>query len=278
MFRQFKDDRYLAYAKHLADAYVRMQRPDGSWPYRVDPKDGKVAEDYTSNAVTPARAARHARADRAERFVPHRAREGARVDDAESSATRRWQGMFEDIGARRAFRNLEHFDVNELIRYLVHYREQDPSYVLDGRAAQSVHRRPVRRVARRATRRSPTGARRARCSSSTRATGRWSATRGDWLVSLLALHRATGNQTYLDKAIAAGNAIVRGQHPAEWRVLDVGLRQPLRQVAAHARLAGLQRRSRSTRSSSCRPISSRPSNRGKPSNRCNAYADQDATP
>ena len=32
MFDQFHDQRYLDYAKHLADKYVELQRPDGSWP------------------------------------------------------------------------------------------------------------------------------------------------------------------------------------------------------------------------------------------------------
>ncbi len=35
---------------------------------------------------------------------------------------------------------------------------------------------------------------------------------GNWLVSLIELHRATGAAHYLDKAVAAGNAIVAGQH------------------------------------------------------------------
>ena len=34
---------------------------------------------------------------------------------------------------------------------------------------------------------------------------------GNWLISLIALHQATGKEDYLNKGIAAANAIVRGQ-------------------------------------------------------------------
>ncbi|WP_428939240.1 hypothetical protein [Fontivita pretiosa] len=35
----------------------------------------------------------------------------------------------------------------------------------------------------------------------------------NWINALLALHRATGEREYLQKAMAAGNAIVRSQFP-----------------------------------------------------------------
>jgi hypothetical protein len=213
LYRQFKDDRYLAYAKHLADAYVRMQRPNGSWPYRVDPKDGKVAEEYTSNAVTPARLL-----GMLEQIEPNDSYRAAREKAVawmmqNPVRTKRWQGMFEDIGAQAAFRNLEHFDVNELIRYCVHYRAQDPTYASTAEQLNRyiedqfvvwqegdpsiADRCPPCTVLEQYTCYRPM-----ECHTA------------HWLVSLLGLHRATGNQTYLDKAIAAGNAIVRGQDPA----------------------------------------------------------------
>jgi hypothetical protein len=212
MFRQFDDERYLAYAKHLADAYIRMQRADGSWPYRVDPKDGKVVEDYTSNAVSPARFL-----GLMEQVSPNEAYRAARERAARwvmenPVKTRRWQGMFEDVGQAPPFRNLQHYDADEMVRYLVHYRAQDPSFVA---TAEQLNRYiedqfvifqegdpaiadwcPANTVLEQYTCYRPMESH----------TGRW-------LLSLLALHRATGKQIYLDKAIAAGNAIVRGQHP-----------------------------------------------------------------
>src|SRR5262252_5983823 len=51
----FGDAEYLDYARHLAEALIRLQRTDGSWPYRVNPRDGSVSQDYTSDTVGPAR-------------------------------------------------------------------------------------------------------------------------------------------------------------------------------------------------------------------------------
>jgi hypothetical protein len=212
LFERFKDERCLAYARHLGDAYVRMQRPDGSWPYRVDPKDGKVVEEYTSNAVTPARLL-----GRLERIEPNPAYRAAREKAARwvlenPVRNKRWQGMYEDISAIAAYRNLQHWDSDEMIRYLVHYRANDSSYVS---TAEQLNRFtedqfvvwqegdpsiadwcPAHTVLEQYSCYRPM-----ECHT------------GHWLISLLALHRATGNQTYLDKAIAAGNAIVRGQDP-----------------------------------------------------------------
>ncbi len=210
LHRQFGDERYLGYARHLADAYVRMQRPDGSWPYRVDPKDGKVKEEYTSNAVTPARLL-----GMLERITPNDAYRAAREKAARwvmenPGRNRRWQGMYEDIGVTAPYRNLQHFDVNEMIRYLVHYRDQDASRVATAEQLNKFIEDqfvvwqegdpsiadwcPANTVLEQYTCYRPM-----ECHT------------GHWLVSLLALHRATGNAVYLDKAVAAGNAIVRGQ-------------------------------------------------------------------
>lgn len=211
LFDRFKEERCLAYARHLGDAYVRMQRPDGPWPYRVDPEDGKVIEEYTSNAVTPARLL-----GMLERIEPNESYQAAREKAArwvmESPVrTRRWQGMYEDIGATAPYRNLQHWDVNEMIRYLVHYRGRDSSYVSTAEQLNRfiedqfvVWQEGDPSIA-------------DWCPALT-ALEQYNCYRpmeshtALWIMSLLALHRGTGNPAYLDKAIAAGNAIVRGQH------------------------------------------------------------------
>lgn len=49
------DDEYTDYGVRLAKGLRKLQREDGSWPFRVDPKTGEVVQEYTSNVVTPAR-------------------------------------------------------------------------------------------------------------------------------------------------------------------------------------------------------------------------------
>lgn len=203
------DARWLQYARHIADVFVRLQRPDGSWPYRVNPRDGSVAEEYTSNVVSPAilLALLEAR-------QPHPAYAAARQRAIgwlreNPVRTYRWQGMYEDVGQVQPFANLQHFDVDEAVLYFTHFRAEDAAYLP---LAQELNHwvedqfvvwgpephLPVQPPP-------PTVLEQYVCY--------WpmECHTGRWLLALMALHMATGELAYLGKAIAAANAIVRGQ-------------------------------------------------------------------
>ncbi|GIV82527.1 MAG: hypothetical protein KatS3mg051_1881 [Anaerolineae bacterium] len=210
LYAAFGDAAYLDYARHLADVFVRLQREDGSWPYRVDPRDGAVVESYTSNAITPARLfglleeiapnARYAQARRrAAQWV---------LDNPVQ--TRLWQGMYEDVGEHEPYQNLQHWDTNETIRYLVHYRREVPQavetaaalnrYIEDQFVVWQQEESPV-------TVQCPTPA----VLEQYLCYYPMEVHTGNWLLSLVALHQATGDGLYLHKGMAAANAIVRGQ-------------------------------------------------------------------
>jgi hypothetical protein len=210
MFRQFQDQRYLDYARHLADKYVELQRGDGSWPYRIDPKDGRIVEAYTSNAVTPARLF-----GLLEEIEPNEkyaaARERAMRWVTENPVrNRRWQGMYEDVASSVPYRNLQHWDTNEAIRYLVHYRRQDAEiigvveelnrYIED---QFIVWKDGDRAIADRCP--APTALEQYTCYRP------MESHTAVWIRSLIALHRATGDDTYITKAMNAANAIVMAQ-------------------------------------------------------------------
>jgi uncharacterized protein YyaL (SSP411 family) len=107
-------------------------------------------------------------------------------------------------------RNLEHWDTNEMIRYLVHYNKDNPQSV---KIAESLNRyiedqfvlwQPTDRcVSNRCP--TPTVMEQYACYVP------MEVHTGMWVMSLLALHRATGNKDYLTKAINAGNSIIRAQ-------------------------------------------------------------------
>ena len=212
MYRRTSDEKYLAYARHLADAYVTMQQADGSWPYRVDPKDGKVVEAYTSNAVTPARLLGILEAiEPNTKYAAAREKAIAWVMN-HPVKTRRWQGMYEDVGATVAYRNLQHWDTNEMIRYLVEHQRDDASAMQT--AAELNRYAEDQFVVWQPSDRSvpehcptPTVLEQYTCYRP------MESHTGVWILSLLALHRATKNDVYLSKAIAAGNSIVRAQQP-----------------------------------------------------------------
>jgi hypothetical protein len=213
MFQHFKQQQYLDYARHIADKLIELQRPDGSWPYRIDPMDGRVVQDYTSNAVSPARLF----------GILEDVEPNARYQEAREKAiawvmanpvrTRRWEGMFEDVSESSPFRDLDNWDAHELVRYLVHYHRDDPKMA---QAAEELNhyiedqfvvwqdgdlctpeRCPTPMVLEQYTCYHP-------MESHT----------GHWMMTLMALHRATGKEDYITKAIAAANAIVKTQQPS----------------------------------------------------------------
>jgi len=210
LHRQFNDDRYLAYARHLANVFVELQQPDGSWPFRVNPKDGSVVEAYTSAAIPPARLM-----GLLEQIEPNPDYAACRQKAARwvlenPVRTRRWQGMYEDVGAQAPYRNLEHWDTNATISYLIHYRSQIPAAVKTAEELnayiedQFVAWQPSDHsfFARSFT---PMVAEQYTCYYP------MEVHTAIWVQSLLTLHHATGKKNYLTKAINAANAIVRSQ-------------------------------------------------------------------
>lgn len=203
------DDAYLARARRVADVLLDLQNDDGSWPFRVDPRTGAVVEAYTSAAVTPMRLFAMLE-DQDERLRAARLRAEAWLV-AGPVTDGRWEGMYEDIPGLAPWTNLENWDTNETIRYLlsdvcdlpdrVAHAERLNAFVEDQFVVWGPEQSPV--AVRCPT---PSVLEQYRCYHP------MEVHTGNWLVSLLALHRATGAVHYLDKAVAAANAIVAGQH------------------------------------------------------------------
>jgi hypothetical protein len=206
----FSEPVYLAYARHLADVFVKLQRPDGSWPYRVDPQTAAVVEEYTSAAILPARLMRLLEAlepnpvyaaarERAERWVL-----------AHPVRTHLWQGQYEDVTPQESYRNLQNWDTNAAIQYLLHDRRDAARHLQTAAALNEyienlfvlwqredgpvVQQCPTPVVLEQFVCYHPM-----ECHT------------GNWILSLLALHQASGDNMYLSKAIAAANAIVLAQ-------------------------------------------------------------------
>lgn len=205
------DAGYFDRAIRIADVLTDLQNEDGSWPLRVDPRTGKPTEGYTSAVVTPLRLLNTlARRD------PGRADWAAAAGKAESwliagpVTDGRWEGMYEDIPGTPPWTNLENWDTNETICHLLSDDCQVPDrielarrlnayiedqFVVWGPEESTV---PVRCP-------TPAVLEQYRCY--------WpmEVHTGNWLVSLLALHGATGEEHYRAKATAAANAIAATQ-------------------------------------------------------------------
>jgi hypothetical protein len=200
------DPKYLEYARHIAEVTVRFQAADGSFPYRLNPKTGEVTESFCTGAIQFALLV--------EALMPHGIDPqlqlaGERAIDwmiADPAQTNHWQGGYEDVGEFRPYQNLTHWETQMLIQYLCRNRDHDPDYVplakrlnrfvedqfvLFGPDSEA-HPVPIK---------GPLVFEQFAC---------WWPMEGHagyWIQTLIALHRATGDASYLDKARAAANAI-----------------------------------------------------------------------
>lgn len=210
LYTQYHDQRYLDYARHIANTFASLQLPDGSWPYRVNPVDGKTVDAYTSNAISPARLF-----GMLEQIEPNATYAAARKKAIEwmmqnPVKTKLWQGQFEDVVSKNPYQNLEHWDTNELIWYIDQYHGKDSSfvkvaedlnhYIEDQFVVWQTGDKCVSDYCP-----TPTVMEQYACYRP------MEVHTGMWIMSLLALHRSTGKNEYLAKAINAGNSIVRAQ-------------------------------------------------------------------
>jgi len=211
LWHAFGEDRYLDYAKHLAAVLMRLQRDDGSWPYRVNPRDGSVVEEYTSDMIGPARLFAVLDAlDPDTAYTEARQRAVAWMLE-HPVRTRRWQGQFEDFGEIAPYENLEHLDADELVRYLVWFREEIPNAIEIAKEIQRwVEDQFV--VWRPETSTVPTECVTPGVLEQYLCYWPMENYNGFLTMSLMALHEATGDDAYLVKAVAIANAIVKSQY------------------------------------------------------------------
>lgn len=210
LYRVTQDERYLDYARHIATVSARFQRPDGSFPYRVDAESGKVTEGYSPCAAEFALLVDALTPYGVEPKLLLQAKRAIQWLTTYAAGTNHWQAAFEDIPEQLQYRNLSQYEAQELIPYLCRHRDEDPSYlplakrlnawiedqfVVFGPESES-WRRPIQ---------GPLVIEQYVC---------WAPMEGHtgrWVLTLLELHRASGDPEYLDKAKAACNAICSQQ-------------------------------------------------------------------
>lgn len=126
-------------------------------------------------------------------------------------ATNNWKAAYEDVGETRFYTNLSQMPAQQLIRYLCRHKDENPTYL--GEAI-----RLNRWVEDQFVTFGPDDE-----ASPVRVKGPlvfeqficWWPMDGhtaNWILSLIELHKATGESVYLDKAKAAANAICAEQY------------------------------------------------------------------
>ena len=135
---------YLEYARHIADTLIKLQRPDGSFPFRINPKTGAVADAYATDSIDLALlvdALEPHGFDRTRRLAAQRTIDWLL---AYACATNHWQGAYEDVYSTPRFYNLTQRHAVSLVRYLCRHRDENTYLPSRGPKAQPLDRRPVR--------------------------------------------------------------------------------------------------------------------------------------
>jgi hypothetical protein len=128
LHRATKGAEFIDAAQRIANTLKATQLPEGRWVFRVNPADGRVLEDYTSDQAQAILflddlADHHGRKDLA----------GAR-DRAVSwmldnpVKTRHWQQQWDDVGTCAPYSNLEFYDAALFALYLLRHATPENGY------------------------------------------------------------------------------------------------------------------------------------------------------
>ena len=119
--------KYLDAATIIAKNLAKTQKLEGNWSFRVDPKTGKVKEEYTSSAIYGV--ILFEKIDKLNRNSTY-------VKNCEHALswilsnpvkTLLFNGFYEDVGADTT--NRTNWDCIDLIKYLLDHHNQNPSYL-----------------------------------------------------------------------------------------------------------------------------------------------------
>ena len=119
--------RFRRAAEAVARTLSRRQRPDGTWPFRVDPQTKKVIEDYTSSVIYAVML--FEKLDKISGDDRYRANRDRAWDWLLRGPIRNkdWRGFYEDIPDKPS--NRTNYDCLDTIRYLLANRTETNGYL-----------------------------------------------------------------------------------------------------------------------------------------------------
>ncbi|MDD7983918.1 hypothetical protein PQO01_03010 [Lentisphaera marina] len=122
-----KEERFLNAAKVIAKSLVNNQRPNGTWPFRVDPKTKKIIEEYTSSVIYAVQLFEKLDAiNNNQQYKSCRDRTWNWLINGPIK-TKEFRGFYEDIPESKNGRT--NYDCLDTIRYLLKNRTEDNNYL-----------------------------------------------------------------------------------------------------------------------------------------------------
>lgn len=127
LYRVTGKDEYLKAATHIADTMAKTQLPEGNWPFRVEPKTGKVKEQYTSAIIGVA--VFFENLDNLAKTNTYAAPRQNALNWILNHPVKdmHWGGLFEDVGD--VPKNRTNGDCMETAAYLIRHRDENKEYL-----------------------------------------------------------------------------------------------------------------------------------------------------
>lgn len=123
-----QDESFLKAAKRIAGTLKKTQLEDGRWYFRVDPKTGKMLEDYTSDQAEAILLFDELiRNYKMKEFVETRDK-AVRWMLANPCKTFHWQQQWDDVKVLAPYKNLEWYDTGLFIEYLLRHATPENGY------------------------------------------------------------------------------------------------------------------------------------------------------
>jgi hypothetical protein len=121
------EQKYKDAALRIAQTLRKLQQPDGSWPFRIDPKTGAIKSQYSENALWYVKFSEGVAAvseDHTYLATRDRAFKWLMENPVK---TNRWLGMYGDVVS--GVETYDQWIPLETAMYLIDHREEDPRYM-----------------------------------------------------------------------------------------------------------------------------------------------------
>ena len=120
--------KYLDAAITVANSLAKNQRPDGSWPFRVNPRTGEVKEPYTSSLIYAVNLFEALNIALGNDFYKKNRDMAFGWIMNNPVRTAEWRGFYEDVPAGND-NNRTNWDCIDVIHYLCKHKDEDPGYL-----------------------------------------------------------------------------------------------------------------------------------------------------
>ena len=128
LYAATQDKTWLDAAMRIADTLKKNQLPDGRWPFRVEPKTGKVLEDYTSDQAEAILLLDELVRNHGQKDFQETLDKAVRWMLDNPCKTFQWQQQWDDVGTKKPYGNLSWYDTALFIEYLLRHASPQNNY------------------------------------------------------------------------------------------------------------------------------------------------------